>query len=456
MKLVDSGNWIVYNSMICMITIVVEPPGPQSNLIPTIRILFRGISLSSVPPESGIVADIDLENILSLSSENFYQLKSQPIGVSPPRAPAESPNMSSRVLLRQQLMRAQTQEQERREQRQAAQFTPTPAAPATPAISVSPLARPAPAQVPVEVLKVQTHLENPTKYHIQQAQRQQVKQYLSTAMGSKMSTQALSGTSPGAPTCSPQAVSGPEPPTGLAHQQGVAGSTGSAPNSPMAMLNIGSNSEKELPVSGNLLNVYPGMMESAVTVSNSCPADLPNIKREMSGPLTQVSLFAVERRRRFNINDRIKELGTLIPKSNDPTECCLLPMPTGNIGNLTVQDICRAQLKEITFPELNGELELQVQMHGLPLTSTQGLLAQSLGGDPIPPFAESLDLPFSAEELGLGLALGSDGGALQDVLMDEGTALSPLGASDPLLSSVSPGASKGSSRRSSFSMEDDS
>lgn len=28
--------------------------------------------------------------------------------------------------------------------------------------------------------------------------------------------------------------------------------------------------------------------------------------------------FVVERRRRFNINDRIKELGTLIPKSNDP------------------------------------------------------------------------------------------------------------------------------------------
>lgn len=28
--------------------------------------------------------------------------------------------------------------------------------------------------------------------------------------------------------------------------------------------------------------------------------------------------FAVERRRRFNINDRIKELGTLLPKNNDP------------------------------------------------------------------------------------------------------------------------------------------
>lgn len=29
-------------------------------------------------------------------------------------------------------------------------------------------------------------------------------------------------------------------------------------------------------------------------------------------------LFSVERRRRFNINDRIKELGTLLPKNNDP------------------------------------------------------------------------------------------------------------------------------------------
>lgn len=27
--------------------------------------------------------------------------------------------------------------------------------------------------------------------------------------------------------------------------------------------------------------------------------------------------FLVERRRRFNINDRIKELGTMIPKTND-------------------------------------------------------------------------------------------------------------------------------------------
>nr|XP_056708245.1 transcription factor E3 [Euleptes europaea] len=469
------------------------------------------LSLNSLLPESGIVADIDLENILSLNSDSFYELKSQPIGVSPPAAPAQGPTMSSRVLLRQQLMRAQTQEQERREQQQAAQFTPAAPVPSTPAISMSPLARPAPAQVPVEVLKVQTHLENPTKYHIQQAQRQQVKQYLSTTMGNKVATQALAGASPGAPpACSPQAASAPEAQHSLPRQQAVAGGAGSAPNSPMALLNIGSSSEKEiddvideiislessyndeilnygglqmpstLPVSGNLLDVYSsqGMMEPAITVSNSCPADLPNIKREMSENEAKAFLKErqkkdnhnlIERRRRFNINDRIKELGTLIPKSNDPE----MRWNKGTILKASVDYIRKLQKEQQRSKEMEirqrkleqanrslqlrvQELELQVQMHGLPLTSTPGLLAQPLAGDLAPPFGDSLDLPFTAEELGLGLALGSDGVGLQDVLMDEGAALSPLGASDPLLSSVSPGASKGSSRRSSFSMEDDS
>lgn len=80
-----------------------------------------------------------------------------------------------------------------------------------------------------------------------------MKQYLSTAMGSKIATQAVAGTSPGASTCSPQAASAPEPQHGLAKQPGVAGGPGSAPNSPMAMLNIGSSSEKE--VSKTLISI---------------------------------------------------------------------------------------------------------------------------------------------------------------------------------------------------------
>lgn len=47
--------------------------------------------------------------------------------------------------------------------------------------------------LPLCVPQVQTHLENPTRYHIQQAQRQQVRQYLSTT--AKTANQELAGPS---------------------------------------------------------------------------------------------------------------------------------------------------------------------------------------------------------------------------------------------------------------------
>lgn len=67
--------------------------------------------------------------------------------------------MSSRVLLRQQLMREQAQEQERREAQQQASVSQLRASDSTPAISVTlppNAARPPPTQVPVEVLKVRS------------------------------------------------------------------------------------------------------------------------------------------------------------------------------------------------------------------------------------------------------------------------------------------------------------
>lgn len=469
-----------------------------------------------------------------------------------------SSSSSSRVLLRQQLMRAQAQEQERRERREqaAAASFPSPA-PASPAISVvgvsaggHTLGRPPPAQVPREVLKVQTHLENPTRYHLQQARRQQVKQYLSTTLGPKLASQAL--TPPPGPT-SAQPLPAPE----AAH---ATGPTGSAPNSPMALLTIGSSSEKEiddvideiislessyndemlsylpggtaglqlpstLPVSGNLLDVYSnqGVATPAITVSNSCPAELPNIKREISETEAKALLKErqkkdnhnlIERRRRFNINDRIKELGTLIPKSNDPE----MRWNKGTILKASVDYIRKLQKEQQRSKDLESrqrsleqanrslqlriqELELQAQIHGLPVPPTPGLLSLTTtsasdslkpeqldieeegrpgtttfhvaGGPaqnaphqqpPAPPSDALLDLHFPSDHLGdLGdpFHLG-----LEDILMEEeegvvgglsGGALSPLrAASDPLLSSVSPAVSKASSRRSSFSMEEES
>ncbi|XP_066436546.1 transcription factor E3 isoform X2 [Eleutherodactylus coqui] len=481
------------------------------------------LSLSPILPESGIVADIDVETALEPCEEQFYQLKSQPIASS--QSPLQSPQssfqtpgtMSSRILLRQQLMRAQAQEQEKREQEQkAAQMATT----TTPAISVNAGSRPTPAQVPLEVLKVQTHLENPTKYHIQQSQRQQVKQYLSTTMGTKV---PLHTSAPSTTTINVASTgASPQP------EQALLPTASSAPNSPLAMLKIGSNSEKEiddvideiislesslndefmgyvergnlpstLPVSGNLLDMYcaPGMTTPAITVSNSCPADLPNIKKEYSEQDVKAVIKErqkkdnhnlIERRRRFNINDRIKELGTLIPKSSDPE----LRWNKGTILKASVEYIRKLQKDQQRVRELEGrqrklehmnqslllrvqELEMQAQLHGIttlpPSTMSTDVPKVEQISEMVSRFVGQLSRPLDPSTLDLGTLHFSDqlndlvdeslnfhltgDSAIADILMDD--VISPLGG-DPLLSSVSPGASKTSSPHSSFSMEEDS
>uniref|UniRef100_A0A8C7S3B3 Transcription factor EB n=1 Tax=Oncorhynchus mykiss TaxID=8022 RepID=A0A8C7S3B3_ONCMY len=395
-------------------------------------------------------------------------------------------------------------------------------------------------QVPVEVLKVQTHLENPTDYHIRQSQRQQVKEYLSTTYATKQTVHAVTGVvqpSPPPPHHSPR----------LRTEQLITGN--SAPNSPMAMLNIGSSHENEmdeviddiismqssyddiqqyidplqtsntLPLSSSHLDVYtgPGMTgQSIAMTSNSCPANLA-IKRE----LTETRAMAkerqkkdnhnlIERRRRFNINDRIKELGGMIPKTNDLD----VRWNKGTILRASVEyikrmqkDMQRTREVENNFKRMEmankqlwlriEELEMQARLHGLPSSSPSGMGSGDLMGSyikqetspeeklqqqlpPLPPhlqpqlplqypavgssqpfdFAQSLDLcdgvpgyPEGLSGLGeLGL-LGTQGrrGDLGFLMMDE--PLSPLGG-DPLLSAMSPEASVDSSRRSSFSIED--
>ncbi|CAJ1051315.1 transcription factor E3b [Xyrichtys novacula] len=454
--------------------------------------------------------------------------------------------MSSRVLLRQQLMREQAQEQERREAQQQASASQLRASDSTPAISVTlppNAARPPPAQVPVEVLKVQTHLENPTKYHIQQAQRQQVKQYLSTTLGNIAVTQTM-GVSP-----VPQSSSAPE----------ALPTASSAPNSPMALLNIGSNKEEiddviddiislessfnddiitlidsglQLPstLPGNLLDVYhsPGMAAPTLTVSNSCPADLPKIKREITDADAKAFMKErqkkdnhnlIERRRRFNINDRIKELGTLIPKSSDPE----MRWNKGTILKASVDYIRKLQKEQLRAKDIEmrqkkleqanhglllriQELEMQAQIHGLSTPNsvpsglgsdpsllhqrvqqgTQSLPSSSGGassqnllgigvaaiGQPLP--ASFLSPPSSDSPAGVTISSPLDLGSLSfaelddssasalypdvglgDILMDDGCTLSPDRVVDPLFSPLSPGASKTSSRRSSLEMDED-
>ncbi|XP_056157772.1 transcription factor EB [Lampris incognitus] len=262
--------------------------------------------------------------------------------------------MASRIGLRMQLMRDQLQQEEQRERQQQQQHAALqymqqrmsmPAAP-TPAINTPQHYQS--MQVPVEVLKVQTHLENPTDYHIRQSQKQQVKEYLSTTYATKQTVHAVAGgmqPSP-PPSLAPPGNSASAPP--LLHSPRIRTeqllSGNSAPNSPMAMLNIGSNHENEmdeviddiismqssyddiqayidpvqmpntLPLSSSQLDVYagPGMTGPTIAMtSNSCPANLA-IKRELSD--AEARAMAKERQKKDNHN--------LSPTDGDKLHTC--------------------------------------------------------------------------------------------------------------------------------------
>ncbi|XP_051562290.1 microphthalmia-associated transcription factor-like isoform X2 [Myxocyprinus asiaticus] len=402
-------------------------------------------------------------------------------------------------------------------------------------------------------MMLQSHLENPAKYHLQQSQRQQVKHYLSSALGAKLSQQASTG--PG---------SSQPPEHGMPPGPGT-----SAPHSPMALLTL--NCEKEMddviediislessynddilgymdaglpmtntiPLSGNLLDMYSNhtLPPSGVPISN-CPSNLA-VKRELSvtsspgmmhimdtpGPCGKFDSYQrqegfpveaevramakerqkkdnhnlIERRRRFNINDRIKELGTLIPKSNDPD----MRWNKGTILKASVDYIRKLQKEQHKAKELENrhkrlehanrhlllriqELEMQARAHGLAVVSSptlysSELIARAIKQEPsigdctsdlyphLPSpdvsWPTTLDLnngtisyddsPTEEEEPGVYDSPTKVSSKLEDMLMDNtlspvGTIdpLSPVGTTEPLLSSGSPIPSNNSSRSS--------
>nr|XP_046252541.1 transcription factor E3a [Scatophagus argus] len=468
-------------------------------------ILDSAETLNLVRVESGIVADIEVDTLVPSDCDTFYQIKSQPVSISTSAATSSSSSsslpsaMTSRVLMRQDLMRQQALEEEQKEaQQQLLLRSLDSSSPIS--VSVSSSCRP-PAQVPVEVLKVQTHLENPTRYHIQQAQRQQVRQYLSTTQ-TKAANQEPAGHSP-----QQGSASKPQPSDSSQKKEmeetvidDIISLESSLNDEFLTLIDSGLQLANTLPVPGNMLDVYGGGMATpTVTVSNSCPAELQAIKRELSDVEAKALIKErqkkdnhnlIERRRRFNINDRIKELGDLIPKSSDPE----MRWNKGTILKASVDYIRKLQKEQQRVREMEErqrrlentnhslllriqELELQARLHTLSSASSssssvdpQALLSpqpsQSFPSSASPSstlMTPSLDLDalsfveldeprkastvFSPDLIpDVGLT-GLHG--LGDILMEEGA---EGVVSDPLLSC---GASKTSSRRSSFSMDED-
>ncbi|XP_053409820.1 transcription factor EC isoform X2 [Nycticebus coucang] len=254
-------------------------------------------------------------------------------------------------------------------------------------------------------------------------------------------------------------------------------------------------------LSGSILDVYTG--EQGISpvkmglTSASCPSSLP-MKREVTETDTRAlakerqkkdNHNLIERRRRYNINYRIKELGTLIPKSNDPD----MRWNKGTILKASVEYIKWLQKEQQRARELEHrqkkleqanrrlllriqELEIQARAHGLPPLASHGTV--DLGADvtkqqshreqnsvdycqhltlPQGPSPELCDQAMAFSDplsnftnLSFSAALKEEQ-RLDDMLLDDTISLF---GTDPLLSATSPAVSKESSRRSSFSSED--
>ncbi|XP_058153233.1 transcription factor EC isoform X2 [Dasypus novemcinctus] len=334
------------------------------------------------------------------------------------------------------------------------------------------------------VSKVPAHLENPVS-PLQKAQRQQAEPFMT--LDQQIINQTHKRPHPGAPLLQHVHVS-PDSDAGL---------TG---NPLTKLLTLGKEDDSaEWHLSGSILDVYSGDQGiSPVNMgltSDSC--SLP-MKREITETDNRAlakerqkkdNHNLIERRRRYNINYRIKELGTLIPKSNDPD----MRWNKGTILKASVEYIKWLQKEQQRARELEHrqkkleqanrrlllriqELEIQARAHHLPtlpslgpadlgaqvtkqqthpeqnsvdycqqLTLSQGLSSELCDqamafSDPLSHFT---DLSFSA-------ALQEEQ-RLDDVLLED--TVSPFGT-DPLLSATSPAVSKESSRRSSFSSDD--
>ncbi|KAJ0171173.1 hypothetical protein K1T71_013372 [Dendrolimus kikuchii] len=246
----------------------------------------------------------------------FYELKSKavPITESPPTFKTLTP--TSRTQLKQQLMREHAQEQLRRESLQAQQAGQSKDNEEKKKSAPAEVPRITPhVELPPQVLQVRTVLENPTRYHVIQKQKSQVRQYLSESFQPHAQ---VSGMGRGAPAQSAPEL-GAQPP---ASPDRASSSSLLSPG----LCSVGTtNSEADEFLEDILsLDGTPGVSSSgppsaASSVAGDCSllsdADMHALAKDRQ---KKDNHNMIERRRRFNINDRIKELGTLLPKTNDP------------------------------------------------------------------------------------------------------------------------------------------
>ncbi|XP_046562185.1 microphthalmia-associated transcription factor-like isoform X1 [Haliotis rubra] len=323
-------------------------------------------------------------------------------------------SMSNRTNLRLQLMRQQLIEEEKRETVLSSSFKPSSVPSKTidmPPVSVNS------TEVPPQVLRVETNLQFPTKYHMQQNKKRQIQMFLNQGQVpvTVQSLPAVSSTSaPGdlgfigsAP------VADPDSPLSMGLSS-VATSTSEVDNflsdiislesvdacldSDLTLIEPSLTQMSSTMPQSQLLNAYTVDSSSAKS-SSSCPAAFrkepaPNFITEDDEKAwykerqKKDNHNMIERRRRFNINDRIKELGTMLPRSSDPD----LRQNKGSILKASVDYIRRLKRDQEKVRQLEDQrrqleaanrrymlkvqqLELLMKAHGVSTGYTEDMMS---------------------------------------------------------------------------------
>ncbi|CAL1277187.1 unnamed protein product [Larinioides sclopetarius] len=297
----------------------------------------------------------------------------------------------SRTALKQQLMREQLQQQEAKERGLACSAPSQTSS----AIRVPVYSSPLPVvQVPKQVLMVKTKLENPTPYHMQESRQRQVREYLSHShhngrANSLPTSHIVNSIEPSPQSDFSAAVSSTAAsPTDLEEFWNDLQLNSCTDSVADNILDPSLTVPITAPDEADILQVL-SMLPTLDGVSTSCPAGLTDVSESDSHIEEKVQAFQkdrqkkdnhnrIERRRRFNINDRIKELGTLLPRSTEQHYELVkdLRQNKGTILKASV-DYVRCLKKEVQkIPDLEFRLRMMDQLNKKLLLKIQNLELQ--------------------------------------------------------------------------------
>jgi transcription factor E3 len=242
--------------------------------------------------------------------------------------------------------------------------------------------------VPVSVFQVQTRLQNPTPYYVKKQQQRQIKSYLHETGGiplpdSPLKLQGLSDHQ-ASPQRSPRDHEEQSSDASKSEVENLLDGLISMEDDISSQHSSRMNSTATTPASATLTaeNVFQVYTQDRARLGDSTlyPPSTPIKTEPVFDDLDETEVVKlmkdrqkkdnhnmIERRRRFNINDRIKELGQMLPKTEldvKPNKGSILRATVFYVRKLqkSQEDAREIEMRQKQLEETNRRLQLRIQV----------------------------------------------------------------------------------------------